>query len=199
MQARLSSPRVNNMADWMWVDLNQGKNRIHVRSKLPCTPEQTIRKRKGLSHKCCVAATCINRSCNWLLIPRVSFGSMDIKQRTKTWKSVWKGQMPILLRQEINFAVLDPSYWLISFSHGQKKKTKTSCLERKGWSPDVRHLKSLKKKWIPIREYGHYNRPPTLDKCIEEMKKGNERLFRRCDMNIWNSYIFFRLAFSSTA
>ena len=94
MQARLNSPQANNnMADWMWVDLNQGKNRIHVRSKLPCTPEQTIRKRKGLSHKCCVAATCINRSCNWLLIPRVSFGSMDIKQRTKTWKSVWKGQI----------------------------------------------------------------------------------------------------------
>ena len=81
MQARLNSPRATNMADEISEQL--GKNWDVCKFRATC-PEQMVKKRKKVGHKCCAAANCNNRSDNR---PDLSFHEFPSdKQRKKTWE-----------------------------------------------------------------------------------------------------------------
>ena len=59
MQARLNSPPATNMADETSEELGQNWNVCQFRANCP---EQVLKKRKKVGHKCCAAANCNNRS-----------------------------------------------------------------------------------------------------------------------------------------
>ena len=81
MQARLNSPCATNMADEISEQL--GKNWDVCKFRATC-PEQMVKKRNKVGHKCCAAANCNNRSDNR---PDLSFHEFPSdKHRKKTWE-----------------------------------------------------------------------------------------------------------------
>ena len=81
MQARLNSPPATNMAGEISEELGQNWNVCQFRANCP---EQMLKKRKKVGHKCCAAANCNNRSDNR---PDLSFHEFPSdKQRRKTWE-----------------------------------------------------------------------------------------------------------------
>ena len=82
MQARLHSPRATNMEDKISEELIKNCNVCKFRATCP---EQMLKKRKKVGHKCCAAANCNQARTNQIYH---SMSFLQITREGKRGKSV---------------------------------------------------------------------------------------------------------------